>query len=58
MPPLAPDELIALMACDKKARESGLTWVLPVAPGQGRMVDGIGMDVIAAELQSFMADRV
>jgi len=58
LPPLDPDELIALMARDKKARESGLTWVLPAAPGQGRMVDGIGMDVVAAELRGFIADRV
>ena len=29
LPPLAPRELMALMARDKKARESGLVWVLP-----------------------------
>jgi 3-dehydroquinate synthetase len=58
LPPLDPGELISLMARDKKAREAGLTWVLPAAPGEGRMVDGIGMDVVAAELRGFIADRV
>ncbi len=58
LPPLDPGDLISLMARDKKAREAGLTWVLPAAPGEGRMVDGIGMDVVAAELRGFIADRV
>ena len=62
LPPLDPQELISLMARDKKARESGLTWVLPAAPGLGRMADGIGMDVVAEELRGFLshciADRV
>jgi 3-dehydroquinate synthase len=58
LPPLDPGELISLMARDKKARESGLTWVLPAALGEGRMVEGIGMDVVAAELRGFIADRV
>ncbi|HET9226686.1 MAG TPA: 3-dehydroquinate synthase family protein, partial [Thermoanaerobaculia bacterium] len=58
LPPLDPGELVSLMARDKKARESGLTWVLPAAPGQGRMVDGIGMDVIEQELKGFLSHPI
>src|SRR5207244_9494175 len=39
LPPASPEELLVLMARDKKAREGGLTWVLPGALGEGRMVD-------------------
>lgn len=55
LPPLDPGELISLMARDKKARETGLTWVLPAAPGQGRMVDGIRMEIVAEELRGFLS---
>src|SRR5687768_18226012 len=51
LPPLDPAELISLMARDKKARESGLTWVLPAALGEGRMVDGRSEEH-TSELQS------
>lgn len=54
LPPLDPETLISLMARDKKARESGLVWVLPAALGEGRMVEGIGTDVVAAELRPFL----
>jgi 3-dehydroquinate synthase len=56
LPPAAPEELLALMARDKKAREGGLTWVLPAALGEGRMVDGIGREEVAAELAPFLKD--
>jgi 3-dehydroquinate synthase len=56
LPALDPEELISLMARDKKARESGLVWVLPAAPGEGRMVDGIGMEAVREELISFLRE--
>jgi 3-dehydroquinate synthase len=60
LPPLPagldPGALMALMARDKKARESGLTWVLPAALGEGRMVDGIGGPEVERELQLFLKD--
>ncbi len=58
LPPLPAfeiDPLLALMARDKKARESGLTWVLAQRLGLGRMVDGISSDEIRAELAAFLA---
>jgi 3-dehydroquinate synthase len=56
LPRVEPEELISLMARDKKARESGLVWVLPVAPGEGRMVEGIGMDTVREELAGFLGE--
>jgi len=63
-PGLDPDDLVARLAKDKKARESGLVWVLPeVAPGEdhdapavGRFVSGIPRDEILHLLPSFLAD--
>ena len=54
LPALDPGELIALMARDKKARESGLVWVLPRALGEGRMAGGISRDEVRGELESFL----
>jgi len=58
LPPLPrdldPRELMALMARDKKAREAGLTWVLPVALGEGRMVEGIGGPEVEEEIRQFL----
>jgi 3-dehydroquinate synthase len=56
LPPVDPEELISLMARDKKARESGLVWVLPAAAGEGRMVDGIAMEVVRGELRGFLRE--
>ncbi len=56
LPAVDPEELISLMARDKKARESGLVWVLPAAPGEGRMVEGIGMAAVREELEGFLRD--
>jgi 3-dehydroquinate synthase len=57
---LAPADLLARLAGDKKARESGLTWVLPevVAPGraEGRLVGDLAPAEVAAELAVFLAD--
>ena len=56
LPALDPAELMAGMARDKKARESGLVWVLPRALGDGWMAGGIPDDEVAAELREFLAD--
>jgi 3-dehydroquinate synthase len=47
-------ELMGLMARDKKAREHGLAWVLPVAPGRGEVVEGIPAAEVEAELGAFL----
>jgi 3-dehydroquinate synthase len=54
LPALAARDLAARMARDKKARESGLVWVLPAALGRGKMVEGIGWDEVTAELGAFL----
>lgn len=56
LPALDPDELISHMARDKKARESGLVWVLPAALGEGRMVAGVPWDEVRAEISLFLRD--
>lgn len=56
LPALDPAELISHMARDKKARESGLVWVLPAALGEGRMVSGIPWEEVAAELPLLLRD--
>lgn len=54
LPPLDPAHLISLMAKDKKARESGLSWVLPTRPGEGDIDAKIDPGVVAAELRTFL----
>ncbi|HKH49251.1 MAG TPA: 3-dehydroquinate synthase [Thermoanaerobaculia bacterium] len=56
LPPLDPAELIAHMSRDKKARESGLVWVLPARLGEGRMTSGIPWEEVAADLREFLRD--
>jgi 3-dehydroquinate synthase len=56
LPAVDAEELISLMARDKKARESGLVWVLPAAPGEGRMIEGIGMEAVREELRGFLRE--
>ncbi|HYH46493.1 MAG TPA: 3-dehydroquinate synthase, partial [Thermoanaerobaculia bacterium] len=59
LPPLPasdPEALLDLMASDKKAKEAGLTWVLPAGLGEGRMVDGIERAEVAAALRPFLLD--
>ena len=51
---VAAAELIANLARDKKARQDGLTWVLPMAPGAGERVRGIGEAEVATEIESFL----
>jgi 3-dehydroquinate synthetase len=56
LPALVPEDLMAAMARDKKARESGLVWVLPGSLGEGRMVGGISADEVLAELRDFLRE--
>jgi 3-dehydroquinate synthase len=58
LPRLSAEDLMAAMARDKKARESGLVWVLPQALGEGSMVDGISNEEVRAELEAFLEARV
>lgn len=54
LPELEPRQLLAAMARDKKARESGLIWVLPRSLGEGRMAGGVPDDEVLAELRDFL----
>jgi 3-dehydroquinate synthase len=56
LPELDPAELMSGMARDKKARESGLVWVLPRALGEGWMADGIAEGEVRNELRDFLRD--
>ena len=56
LPALDPAALVDLTAHDKKARESGLVWVLPAALGRGVMVEGVGRGELTAELADFLRD--
>jgi 3-dehydroquinate synthase len=55
LPALEPAAVTAAMARDKKARESGLAWVLPEAPGRGRIVEGVDPAEVARELDLFFS---
>jgi 3-dehydroquinate synthase len=56
LPALDAGELTALMARDKKARESGLVWVLPRALGEGWMAGGVPAGEVLSELREFLAE--
>jgi 3-dehydroquinate synthase len=56
LPPLAPGDLQEAMLRDKKARESGLVWVLPAHLGEGRTVADVTPEEVARELPGFLAD--
>jgi 3-dehydroquinate synthase len=59
LPPLPALEVKALMKAmgkDKKAKEQGLVWVLPLAVGAGKMIPGILPQVVRAELKAFLED--
>lgn len=53
---LEPDTLVAAMGRDKKARESGLAWVMPRRLGKGETVTDVGEDEVRRELAAFLAD--
>jgi 3-dehydroquinate synthase len=56
LPELEAEHLLAGMARDKKARESGLVWVLPRSLGEGWMAGGIANDEVLTELRAFLRD--
>ena len=56
LPELDAGELMQLMQRDKKARESGLVWVLPTEIGVGQPTSGVDDDEIRRTLLSFLAD--
>jgi len=58
LPDLDPETLMAAMARDKKARESGLVWVLPRALGEGWMAGGISSEEVLAELRAFLRNSL
>jgi 3-dehydroquinate synthase len=53
---LEVDRLMAAMGRDKKARESGLVWILPAAPGRGEIVADLDPAAVRTELQAFLED--
>ncbi|HKV13255.1 MAG TPA: 3-dehydroquinate synthase [Thermoanaerobaculia bacterium] len=53
---LSTGELLAHMARDKKARETGLVWVLARSLGEGLMTGGVPWEEVEAELQGFLRD--
>ena len=56
LPELSAEGLMAGMAKDKKARESGLVWVLPRSLGEGWMMDGVPEHEVRGELADFLRD--
>ena len=54
LPELDPETLLAAMARDKKALESGLVWVLPRTLGEGWMANGVPSQEVQAELRTFL----
>ena len=55
LPALDAGALERRMARDKKARESGLAWVLPVALGQGAVREDVPPDLVRRELARFLS---
>ncbi len=56
LPEVDRDRVLGAMARDKKNFEGGLTWILPVALGEGALVDDLNPGEVASELESFLAD--
>ncbi len=59
LPPLgtAPvDALLERIGRDKKARETGLSWVYPRSLGDGRVDDAIGAAEVEEALRAFISD--
>jgi 3-dehydroquinate synthase len=56
LPALDPEVLVAAMARDKKALESGLVWVLPRTLGEGWMAGGIVPSEVRTALRAFLRD--
>ncbi|MEE2776824.1 MAG: 3-dehydroquinate synthase [Acidobacteriota bacterium] len=57
LPRLEVGDVIAAMRRDKKARESGMSWVLPTSLGDSAVFDDVGWDVVEATLRDFLSPR-
>jgi len=55
LPALDPEALLSAMAKDKKARESGLAWVLARAIGEGWVSTDVELAEVRRELDGFLA---
>jgi 3-dehydroquinate synthase len=55
LPAVGERQLLAAMARDKKARESGLVWVLPRSLGRGQVVTDVADAELRRELAAFLA---
>ncbi len=56
LPQISAQELREIVARDKKAREAGLVWVLPVELGKCEIVADIEPRVVAQELERFLSN--
>jgi 3-dehydroquinate synthase len=56
LPAIDSNELIRLMRRDKKARETGLVWVLPTRIGSGQPTSEVDEDEVRRELDAFLKD--
>lgn len=56
LPELSIDRLLDAARRDKKAREGGLVWVLPVALGDGRTFTDVAEEEVRSELADFLVD--
>jgi len=54
LPSVNPADLLDLMDRDKKAREDGLTWILPTRVGSGQPTSEIEKEEILHELNAFL----
>jgi 3-dehydroquinate synthase len=54
LPPVQTAALLEAMQRDKKARESGLVWVLPRELGRGEMVSDVSWTEVESELDAFL----
>lgn len=55
LPSVDAEALLEAMGRDKKAREAGAAWVLPLGVGRGRIVEDLDRSEVAAELDAFLA---
>lgn len=54
LPQLEAEELLELMGRDKKARESGLVWVLPTRIGSGQLTSEVSEKEVRQALDDFL----
>jgi len=55
LPPLSIDTVLEFIGRDKKAREEGPVWVLPLEIGAAEIVSDLPADVVRHELERFFA---